>query len=159
LTFAFAPAWLLAGAYAGSALYVHFRGRERLAFMRQIADHSTFLAPYNTFVYLASRVPTRPVLDANAFPMPADRNARNVVPAGTVLTVSATDPTKHVAYTGSGTISGILAHSVEFQTSATDGAEPAPMFFHGCVFATPAIVGFTTYAAALVTAMPTCKFM
>jgi len=99
------------------------------------------------------------VLDANAFPMPADRNARNVVPAGTVLTVSATDPTKHVAYTGSGTISGILAHSVEFQTSATDGAEPAPMFFRGCVFATPAIVGFTTYAAALVTAMPTCKFM
>lgn len=99
------------------------------------------------------------VLDANAFPMPANRDARNVVPAGTILMLSTTDPTKHVAYAGSGKIEGILAHSVEFQTSASESAEPAPMFFHQCVFATPAIVGFTTYASALGSALPTCKFM
>ena len=43
----------LATLWAAAALFVHLRGRERLAFMRQIADHSTFLAPYNAFVYLA----------------------------------------------------------------------------------------------------------
>jgi hypothetical protein len=99
------------------------------------------------------------VLDANAFPMPADRNARNVVPAGTILALSQTDPTKHVAYTGAGRAEGILAHGVEFLVSATEGQEPAPMFFHSCVFATPAIVGFTTYISAVVAGMPTCRFL
>ncbi len=62
MTPAVAPFAALAGVWAGSALWVHLRGRERLSFMRQVADHSTFLAPYNAFVYLFSAVPTRPVL-------------------------------------------------------------------------------------------------
>jgi hypothetical protein len=98
------------------------------------------------------------VLDSTAFAMPADPNARNVVPAGTILTQSAVAPTKYVQYTGGGTIKGILAHSVEILVNATAGDEPAPMFFHECVFATEAIVGFTTHAAALVTALKTCLF-
>ncbi len=49
-------------------LYVHYRGRERLGFRRQITDHSTFLAPYNALVYLCSRVPTSPILDVHLFP-------------------------------------------------------------------------------------------
>jgi beta-hydroxylase len=36
--------------------------------MRQLADHSTLLAPYNTFVYLSSAVPNTPFLPADAFP-------------------------------------------------------------------------------------------
>lgn len=36
--------------------------------MRQIADHSTFLAPYNAFVYLCSGVANRPMLDVAEFP-------------------------------------------------------------------------------------------
>jgi beta-hydroxylase len=36
--------------------------------MRQIADHSTFLAPYNAFVYLCSGVPNRPMLDVTQLP-------------------------------------------------------------------------------------------
>lgn len=56
------------GAWVGAALYVHWRGRERLTFMRQLADHSTLLAPYNAFVYLCSAVPRRPRLDVDAFP-------------------------------------------------------------------------------------------
>ena len=101
------------------------------------------------------------VLDADAFPMPADRNARNVVHAGTILMLSVTDATKHVKYdgtAGAGKIRGILAHSVEFLASTTDGDEPAPMFFHQCVFATPALTDFTLYASALVSTLNTCKF-
>lgn len=58
----------LVGAWVTSASYVHLRGRERLAFMRQLADHSTFLAPYNTFIYLTSGVPNTPMLPRDAFP-------------------------------------------------------------------------------------------
>ena len=36
--------------------------------MRQVADHSTFLAPYNAFVYLCSAVPNRPMLTADDLP-------------------------------------------------------------------------------------------
>jgi len=56
------------GAWLGSSTWVHFRGRERLPFMRQIADHSTLLAPYNAFVYLCSAVPNRPMQDVATFP-------------------------------------------------------------------------------------------
>ena len=68
MTPAAAPLAALAGVWVGSALWVHLRGRERLSFMRQVADHSTFLAPYNAFVYLFSAVPTRPMLRAEEFP-------------------------------------------------------------------------------------------
>jgi hypothetical protein len=102
------------------------------------------------------------VLDANTFAMPAG-GAQNVVPAGTILKLSLTDATRYVKYdgaAGSGIIKGILAHSVEILASATPGNEPAPMYFHGCVFATPAIVDFTLYASSLgsSTALSTSKF-
>jgi beta-hydroxylase len=51
-----------------SALFVHFRGRVRHGFFRQLTDHSTFMAPYNAFMYLFSRVPPKPYLDVNDFP-------------------------------------------------------------------------------------------
>jgi beta-hydroxylase len=68
VTSAVAPLLVLAGAWTASALWVHLRGRERLSFMRQVADHSTFLAPYNAFVYLFSAVPNRPMLRADDLP-------------------------------------------------------------------------------------------
>jgi beta-hydroxylase len=58
---------LVAGFFA-SALYVHYRGRVRLSFRRQLTDHSTFLAPYNVLVYLFSRVPRTPLLAVEGFP-------------------------------------------------------------------------------------------
>lgn len=61
------------GAWTASAFYVHFRGRERLSFMRQLADHSTFLAPYNALVYLFSGVPRVPRQRAQSFPARAPR--------------------------------------------------------------------------------------
>jgi beta-hydroxylase len=33
---------------------VHFRGKVRLGFWRQVSDHSTIMAPYNVLMYLFS---------------------------------------------------------------------------------------------------------
>lgn len=62
------PAYAILGIYIASALYVHFRGKVKLKFMRQLGDHSTFLAPYNAFVYLFSKVSNKPMLDIKGFP-------------------------------------------------------------------------------------------
>ncbi|HEY3813623.1 MAG TPA: aspartyl/asparaginyl beta-hydroxylase domain-containing protein [Caulobacteraceae bacterium] len=51
-----------------AVLFVHYRGRVRLKFLRQVTDHSTFTAPYNALVYLFSKVPTRPFLPPSEFP-------------------------------------------------------------------------------------------
>ena len=51
-----------------SALYTHYRGRDRLNFRRQATDHSTFLAPYNCLIYLFSGVPPTPILRVEDFP-------------------------------------------------------------------------------------------
>ena len=51
-----------------SAVYVHYRGRVRHKFWRQASDHSTFMAPINSFMYLFSRVPNTPYIDVAQFP-------------------------------------------------------------------------------------------
>jgi beta-hydroxylase len=50
------------------AVYVHFRGKVRHKFVRQLTDHSTFMAPYNSLVYLCSAVPNTPILNLADFP-------------------------------------------------------------------------------------------
>jgi beta-hydroxylase len=60
--------WLILGVYSLTAAYVHFRGRVRFGLMRQLTDHSTFLSPLNTTLYLSSKVPPRPYLDPKEFP-------------------------------------------------------------------------------------------
>jgi len=52
----------------GSVAYVHFRGRVRYRFFRQLSDHSSFMAPVNAFLYLFSSVPDRAYHPASAFP-------------------------------------------------------------------------------------------
>ncbi len=51
-----------------SGVYVHFRGRVRHKPMRQISDHSTFMAPVNCFIYLFSKLPSKPYHDVTVFP-------------------------------------------------------------------------------------------
>jgi beta-hydroxylase len=51
-----------------AATAIQLRGQARLSIRRQITDLSTFTAPYNLFLYLASRVPNQPYLDAGEFP-------------------------------------------------------------------------------------------
>lgn len=97
------------------------------------------------------------VLDATSFAVTTTGD-RYVVPAGTILKLSATNTKRYVEYDGSGLIKGILARPVDVLARATSGNEPAPMFFHQSVFATSAIVGFTQYAAALASTLNTCKF-
>lgn len=64
----FAPQFLVLYVFAASAIFVHFRGRERLRFSRQLGDHSTFLAPLNALMYLFSAVPNRPTVETERFP-------------------------------------------------------------------------------------------
>lgn len=54
--------WVFVLLFLACAAYVHFRGRVRHRFGRQLLDHSTFMAPINVLMYLCSRVPTRPFI-------------------------------------------------------------------------------------------------
>lgn len=83
---------------------------------------------------------------------------RNVVPAGTILKLSATNTNQLVKYNGTGTIWGILGHSTDLLAQSTSGDEPVPVYYHNVVFATKAIVGFTQYASALISTLDTCKW-
>ncbi len=98
------------------------------------------------------------VLDATDFAVTTTDGARYQVPAGTILRISATNTTQYVEYKGTGKIQGILSRSIDLAARATLASVDAAAFFHGAVFATTAIVGFTQYASALVADMPTCKF-
>jgi beta-hydroxylase len=60
--------WFLVSVYVLSLLHVHFRGRVRMPFFRQMFDHSTFVAPVNFFMRLFSGVPTTPFLPVKDFP-------------------------------------------------------------------------------------------
>lgn len=50
--------------FVSSGLFVHFRGKVRFQLFRQLTNFSTFLAPYSALMYLFSKVPTKPILDA-----------------------------------------------------------------------------------------------
>ena len=60
--------WVILLVFIASAVYVHYRGRVRHRFFRQLSDHSSFLAPLNVFMYGLSKVPNTPYLPAEAFP-------------------------------------------------------------------------------------------
>jgi beta-hydroxylase len=54
--------------YLLSVAHIHFRGRVRLPVLRQLFDHSSFMAPINTFIHAFSSVPHTPYLPVSAFP-------------------------------------------------------------------------------------------
>ncbi len=54
--------------FIASALFVHFRGNARMKFRRQIGDFSTFLAPFNAFIYAFSKIPNAAFFKAEDFP-------------------------------------------------------------------------------------------
>ena len=62
------PQFLVIYAFAASVLAIHYRGKVRLAFGRQLTDHSTIMAPYNVLMYLFSAVPNKPVLPVSVVP-------------------------------------------------------------------------------------------
>jgi beta-hydroxylase len=64
----FAPKLIVLYIFIVSAVYVHYRGRVRHGFFRQLSDHSSLMAPYNALMYMFSAVPNRPFVDASHFP-------------------------------------------------------------------------------------------
>lgn len=60
--------WVVVGFYILSILHIHFRGRVRLPFRRQIFDHSSFMAPINIFMHKFSKVPNTPFIPVSQFP-------------------------------------------------------------------------------------------
>ncbi|QOY92470.1 lipid A hydroxylase LpxO [Massilia sp. UMI-21] len=60
--------WVVVGFYFLSILHIHFRGRVRLPFRRQLFDHSSFMAPINIFMHKFSRVPATPFIPVSEFP-------------------------------------------------------------------------------------------
>lgn len=68
LTYLVEPPRLVIWGLLLSATWVHFRGREKLRFARTMGDLGTLVAPYNALVYLTSKTPNKPYLDASHFP-------------------------------------------------------------------------------------------
>ncbi|AUL46442.1 aspartyl beta-hydroxylase [Bordetella trematum] len=60
--------WFILALFIVTAIVVHYRGRVRHRFSRQVLDHSTFTAPINVFMYAFSGVPNQPYLDLKLFP-------------------------------------------------------------------------------------------
>jgi beta-hydroxylase len=54
--------------YLLSIFHIHFRGKVRLPFMRQLFDHSSFMAPINIWLHLFSRVPATAYHSVREFP-------------------------------------------------------------------------------------------
>lgn len=91
----------------------------------------------------------------------ADEDGRYILFEGTIMTDSDTDPTKVVEFTAAGSeaILGILAHRVElFGKTSPDHDRACALFWHNCVFDKSKIKNYATHAAALATALPTCRF-
>src|SRR6201985_1042479 len=51
-----------------STVIVHYRGKVRFKFFRQLTDHSTFMAPINMPMYAFSGVENKPYINADNFP-------------------------------------------------------------------------------------------
>ena len=98
------------------------------------------------------------VLDGNSITMNTDTSQRTIVPAGTILALSATRANHVFPYAGTGTIMGVLADNTDILANVTNGSEAVPVLWHEAIFATSKIVSFTAYATALIAALPTCKF-
>ncbi len=59
--------WAVIGFYFLSILHIHFRGKVRLPFGRQLFDHSSFMAPINIFMHYFSKVPSTPYIPVSQF--------------------------------------------------------------------------------------------
>ncbi|WP_292936790.1 lipid A hydroxylase LpxO [Noviherbaspirillum sp.] len=59
--------WAVVSIYLLSIFHIHFRGKVRLPFMRQLFDHSSFMAPINLFMHLFSQVPSTPYFSNDDF--------------------------------------------------------------------------------------------
>lgn len=68
LSYFLAPRYFILLIFIATGLYVHFRGKVKHKLFRQLTDHSTVMAPYNTLMYMFSTVPANPYADVKQFP-------------------------------------------------------------------------------------------
>src|SRR5438477_72124 len=80
-----APQLVVLYVLVGCAVYVHFRGRERLRFARQIGDHSTYLAPYNVHGAMFAMLPPGGKLSE---PAKGSRCAPSLPPGGSMANMA-----------------------------------------------------------------------
>lgn len=103
------------------------------------------------------------VLDASTVTADANNFNRRILKAGTLLTKSAgvgpNGVDQYKRYTGTGLIEGVLALDAEFVDGTSNSDTSRGMFFQGCVFKASAIVDYSTYGAAAISTLNTCKFM
>jgi beta-hydroxylase len=62
------PRIVILAIFVVTGIYVHYRGRIRHPWYRQMFDHSSIMAPINAFAYAFSKVPTTPYLPVTDFP-------------------------------------------------------------------------------------------
>ncbi|EDY87199.1 peptide-aspartate beta-dioxygenase [gamma proteobacterium HTCC5015] len=62
----FSPKLFVFYLFVASGVYIHFRGRVRHGFLRQLTDHSTVMGPINMLVYAFSKTPNTPYLPLNS---------------------------------------------------------------------------------------------
>lgn len=58
---------IILSVFVASSIYMHYRGKVRHSFGRQLTSHTNLTAPYNIFTYILSKVPTTPFLDKSHF--------------------------------------------------------------------------------------------
>ena len=68
MTHLFSLKFIILYIYIISVAYTQFRGKVRLKFLRQVVNHSTFIAPINALMYLFSSVPNQPFQKMEQFP-------------------------------------------------------------------------------------------
>lgn len=101
------------------------------------------------------------VIDSTTVTASAD--SRYILEAGTVICkIAASTKVRAAAASGElqADIVGILTHTVEFfyPTEANVTDEPAAVFFHSAIFDTTKLVNYSSNAAAVKGALPTCLF-
>jgi len=108
---------------------------------------------------LGAEVLTSYVLDAVNASIAADTSGRFVWPAGTALKLGSTSARKLIPYDGVGQIEGILSDMAELVATGVSSADTAVAIYrHNAVFATSKVVGFTQYASAFMSSLPTCRW-
>ena len=82
---------------------------------------------------------------------------RRYLLAGTILHKRV--DTQYEAFTGTGTVAGILFDTVEFADGTDASDEPVAMVRRNASFDKLKIVNFATYTTNLGTDLPTCEFL
>lgn len=99
------------------------------------------------------------VLDSVGASVAPDTSGRYIWPAGTIMKLNGNSNNKVIPYNGTGTIVGVLESAAELVAMGVTSADTAvATYTNYAAFATTKVVGFTLYASALISSLPTCRW-